>query len=180
MTMWRPTLVFLILVLSGVIGTVWHAGDCAESPQAWGEPVQGISVQLSLASTSFRPGDEINAVTRLRNTGTATRVLWMTGADYRWYLYDAHGNPVPKTEEAIKNESFFPVGYPESRAQIRLQPGTEFPQANNIGAILNLRTWFKITQPGTYHVIVIRRIDADSHNAFDFAISNLCTFEVTR
>jgi len=181
MRLWLCLSVIITLISLASLTLLRHASYCAETQQAWGEPSQGISVSLSSLTHTYHLGDDINIWTRPRNNSKKMHILWLTGADYRWIMYDDYGNPVPKTPNAMANESVFPVGYSELRIQIKLQPGAIFPPIDHHeGDAHNINSWFHITQPGRYHILAIRRIDLDRHGTFDFALSNMLTIDITK
>lgn len=152
----------------------------------WGNPSRGVAISANAVKAQYKLGGDVELQILVKNLGKMDVNLHRSVnefSDYRIAMYDSQGSPVAYSEEY---QNFRPAGtlraaksvadYKPMKFDTELKPidkpspekNTE-PDTHKVtklvtGEILAepevvvLNHWFKIEQPGTYTVVIMRRV----------------------
>ena len=152
---------------------------------AWGQPVQNVALSLRLAMkeddqstarTEFDSASDIAVRLVATNLGPDTVLLKdLRGQFTSWRiaLFDSRGIPVRKTPAGLEQD------WVASRNSMPMISGSSYevpPCEERVIFLRWLDKYFKIEQPGTYHLIMMRNI-CESWND-GILISNLVEFRI--
>ncbi len=141
----------------------------------WGSRIEGLALSAKPERPEYKVGDEILTTVLVKNFGEKRAdILTVGGRDesFRLELFDNKGRPVPKTERGRKaDESASGVSGPD----IPTRSVTQLDSAGESSTSIVLNRYFEIKKPGTYYLIVMRRLWTWEKG---FLVSNMAHFRV--
>ena len=170
----------LRMLLAALLLTVFlQAAVCEEAEKMketrWGNQVKGVALAVKPDRSEYEIGDEIHLAIFVRNFGKGkARILTVGGREqsFRVELFDDDGTPVAKTSHGKKvdddaSEST-DINIP-TRSVAQLESGGESTTS------IMLNKYFDIKKPGTYRVIIMRRLWAWEKG---FLVSNMAKIRI--
>jgi hypothetical protein len=140
--------------------------------QAWGEPVMGCRLGISVGSPRIPAGSPINLVLIFRNDGPhqirfGRMSMWF---DYEYSIVDGKGRPVPLTRFGNRQKAAATMG---AAAIAELAPGKELTSKVEISRL------YDFSLPGPYVIQAWKEVPDPSGKGFIKVTSNKLEVEVT-
>jgi hypothetical protein len=197
--------VVAVALLTGCLAVSSFAGDVINKT-VWGNPTKGVTISLSPVNSQFKIGDKIEVLVAIKNVGTSDVNLITGGKDFNHYriaMFDSEGSPVAFSEEFEEFRPWVSDAEAKQVPDIKIPRVGAKPQVEESGESqrpmpteikrkmikiasgqmatdperLFLDQWFKIEKPGTYTVVVMRRISTWDRG---FPISNAVKIEIVK
>jgi hypothetical protein len=141
------------------------------APTDWGEPVAGLSCAITLAATTFGPGEPVVLTVALRNTSDTEQTVWNRGfwPNHGVIVTDQTGAEAALTDQGRLARQAFRRGEARKSIPIHLKPGeVKLPSAT-----VDLATHYQLPA-GRYSVV------AEYAEGNTVLRSNALTFDVRR
>jgi hypothetical protein len=146
----------------------------------WGNQVKGVALAVKPNKLEYESGVDINLEIFVKNFSKDKKMILNLGGNdetYRIELFNDDGVPVMKTSygkqvyKAVTESTDTNLPTAPARSVTHLESGEKESSAR-----IMLNRYFNIHKPGTYHVIIMRRIWGEWKNGF--LVSNMAKIRI--
>lgn len=170
---------FRMLLAAMLLAVSLKAAVCEEADtmkeMRWGNQVKDVALAVKPNKSEYEIGDDIQLEIFVKNFGKGKAEILTVGGreqSFRIELFDDEGTPVAKTSHAKKvdddAEASTDISIP-TRSVAQLESGGESTTR------IMLNKYFDIQKPGTYRVIIMRRLWAWEKG---FLVSNMAKIQI--